>query len=69
MPFLEKELKELMNEHNVYSIRKQKDRLCPPGVPEDNFLFPTEKVKKLNYASSPCRNYITATLKDYVVQK
>ena len=47
MPFLEKELKELMNEHNAYSIRKQKDRLCPPGVPEDNFLFPDRKGKEI----------------------
>ena len=27
-------------EYNAYNVRKQKDRLCPPGVPEDNFHFP-----------------------------
>jgi hypothetical protein len=40
MPILQKELSELMQECNAYKIRKQKDRLCPPGIPEDNFLFP-----------------------------
>ena len=29
-----------MQEYNAYSVRKQKDRLCPPGIPEDNFCFP-----------------------------
>lgn len=38
MPILQKELTEFMQEYNAYGIRKQKDRLCPPGVPEDNFL-------------------------------
>ena len=39
----QKELTEFMQEYNAYNIRKQKDRLCPPGVPEDSFLFPKRK--------------------------
>ena len=40
MPILKEELTEFMQEYNAYNVRKQKDRLCPPGIPEDNFRFP-----------------------------
>ena len=40
MPILQRQIAEFMQEYNAYSVRKQKDRLCPPGVPEDNFHFP-----------------------------
>lgn len=40
MPILQRQLAEFMHEYNAYSVRKQKDRVCPPGVPEDNFHFP-----------------------------
>ena len=40
MPVLKKELAQFMQEYNAYSALKQKYRLCPPGIPEDNFRFP-----------------------------
>ena len=40
MPTLKRELAEFMQEYNAHNICKQKDRLCPPGNPEDDYRFP-----------------------------
>ena len=45
---LQRELNELMQECNIYKIRKRKDRLCPPGIPEDNFLFPERQGREID---------------------